>query len=459
MKKQFDAIIIGAGQAGPSLAARLANSGMNVAICERKLFGGTCVNTGCIPTKTLVASAYIAHKMRHAEEYGVSVNGTIKIDMQKVKARKDAIVNKSKKNVESWLRSTKNCQVFTGQAVFLDTNTIRVGDDLLHAKKIFINVGERAFVPPMPGVEDVNYFTNSDMMDLDFVPEHLVIIGGSYIGLEFGQMYKRFGSKVTIIEKNSRLIPREDEDVSAAVKEILEKEGINIRLNAECIQMREQGEMIQINLDCESESREVLGSHLLLAVGRRPNTDDLALDKAGIQTNERGHIIVDETLQTTNPGIYALGDCNGKGAFTHTSYNDYEIVADNLLNNASRSIYDRIVTYGLFIDPPLARVGMSEKQVRESGRKILVCERPMTRVGRAVEKGETQGFMKAFVDAESQEILGAVILGTGGDEAIHCILDVMYAKKPYTLITHAVHIHPTLAELIPTMFAELKPLK
>lgn len=455
MIERYEAIIIGAGQAGPSLAARLAKEGMRVAIIERKLFGGTCVNTGCIPTKSLVASAYVAHLVQRAAAYGVFVDGTTSVDMQKVKARKDTIVNKSNHGVENWLKNLDNCTVYEGHARFIDANTVSVDDTLLQSDKIFIDVGARAFTPPLAGLDQVEYFDNSSIMHVDFLPEHLIIIGGSYIGLEFAQMYRRFGAKVSVVEKASRLIPREDEDISDAVKQILENENIDIHLNAECIKVMKQDQQIQVQLNCESGDREISGSHMLVAVGRQPNTDDLALDKAGVETDERGFIKVDEQLRTNVPGIWALGECNGQGAFTHTAYNDYEIVAANLLDNHPRRLSDRILTYGLFIDPPLARVGLTEAQARQSGRNLLIGTRPMTRVSRAVEKSETQGFMKVLVDADSKEILGAAILGVGGDEAIHCILDVMYAKAAYTVISEAVHIHPTVAELIPTMLGEL----
>ncbi len=458
MTHHFDAIVIGAGQAGPSLAVRLADTGMKVALVERKLFGGTCVNTGCIPTKALVASAYAAHLLRRSEEYGVIINGAIDIDMKKVKARKDAIVKASNNGVESWLRNTNNMTVYQGHATLENANTIRCNDELLTADKIFINVGARAFIPDMPGVDQIHYLDNSSIMDIDFVPEHLLIIGGSYIGLEFAQMYRRFGAEVTVIEQASRLISREDEDISTCVQEILEKEGIHFRLNAECISLSQQGDKIAVDIECESNDRLVLGTHLLFAVGRVPNTDDLGLNKVGIETDDRGFIQVNDRLETSAPKIWALGECNGKGAFTHTSYNDYEIVAENLLNNGSRKVSDRILTYGLFIDPPLARVGMTERQVKELGIKALIGTRPMTRVMRAVEKGESQGFMKVIVDANTKEILGAAILGMSGDEAIHAITDIMYAKKPYTTITHAVHIHPTVAELIPTVLGDLSDL-
>ena len=458
MTTRFDAIVIGTGQAGPALAARLSGAGMKVAVIERHRFGGTCVNTGCIPTKTLVASAYAAQLARRAGEYGVNTGGQISVDMKRVKARKDEISGKSNKGVESWLRGLKNTVVYQGHGRFESARTVRVNDDVLEADKIFINVGGRALVPPMPGLDQVRYLTNSSMMEVDFLPEHLIIIGGSYIGLEFAQMYRRFGAKVTIVEKAARLIGREDEDVSEAVKQILEKEDVQVRLKAECMTVRKNGERIVVGLDCAEASREVEGSHLLLAVGRVPNTDDLGLEKAGVEIDSAGYIKVDDYLRTNVPGIWALGDCNRKGAFTHTSYNDYEIVAANLLDNDPRKVTDRIMTYALFIDPPLGRAGMTEAEVRASERKALVGTRPMARVGRAVEKGETEGFMKVIVDAETKQILGAAILGVTGDEVVHLLLDVMYAKAPFTTVSRAMHIHPTVSELVPTLLQEMKPL-
>jgi len=458
MAAKFDAIIIGTGQAGPALAARLSKGGMKVAVIERKLFGGTCVNTGCIPTKTLVASAYASHMARRAAEYGVKTAGAITVDMKRVKARKDEISGRSNKGVEQWMRGLTNAVVYHDHASFEGPRAVSVNGEVLEAEKIFINVGGRALVPPMPGLDKVPYLTNSSIMAVDFLPEHLVVVGGSYIGLEFGQMYRRFGSKVTIVEMGPRLIAREDEDISKAIREILENEGIQIRLNAKCITARKEGEQVVIGLDCAEESREVAGSHLLLAVGRMPNTGDLGLDKAGVETDKSGYIKTDDQLRTNVPGVWALGDCNGKGAFTHTSYNDYEIVAANLLDNDARKVSDRITAYALYIDPPLGRAGMTEAQVRASGRKALIATRPMSRVGRAVEKGESQGFMKVLVDAESKQILGASILGVTGDEVIHTLLDVMYAKAPYTTVTRAMHIHPTVSELLPTLLQDLKPL-
>jgi pyruvate/2-oxoglutarate dehydrogenase complex dihydrolipoamide dehydrogenase (E3) component len=457
MTTSYDAIIIGTGQAGPSLAARLAGTGMKVAVIERKLFGGTCVNTGCIPTKTMVASAYAARMARRAAEFGVTVAGPVSVDMKQVKARKDAVSGKSRDRVEKWLKSTANCTVYEGHARFESPREVSVGGALLTAERIFINVGGRASIPPMPGLDQVGYLTNSTMMEVDFLPPRLMIVGGSYIGLEFGQMYRRFGSEVTIVEMGPRLIQREDKDVSNAVTDILEQEGVSIRLNAKCTRVSKHGSDISVSLSCSSGAPEVIGTHLLLATGRRPNTDDLGLEKAGILTSQRGYITVDDELRTNVPGIWALGDCNGRGAFTHTSYNDFEIVAANLLDHDRRRVSDRIPAYALYVDPPLGRAGLTEAEARRSGRRVLMGQRPMTRVGRAVEKGETNGFMKILVDADSKEILGAAILGTGGDEAIHSILDVMYAKAPYTVIQRAMHIHPTVSELIPTMLGELKP--
>jgi pyruvate/2-oxoglutarate dehydrogenase complex dihydrolipoamide dehydrogenase (E3) component len=462
MKTKFDAVVIGTGQSGPALAVRLAGAGQKVAIIERNRFGGTCVNTGCMPTKTLVASAYAAHLARRAADYGVVIDSAITVDMKRVKARKDAIAANASENIEQWLKGIPNLTVIQRHARFDSPKSVRVDDDVLEADRIFINVGGRALVPGIPGLDQVKYLTNSTMMDVDFLPEHLIILGGSYIGLEFGQMYRRFGAQVTIIEKTSQIIGREDPEVSEGVADILRNEGVRIETGADCIRVQKRGTHTALTLDCAGESREIVGSHLLLAMGRVPNTDDLGLERAGIKTDERGYIVVDDELRTNLPNVWAIGDCNGRGAFTHTSYNDYEIVADNLLGEDGkrevRKVTDRVTAYALFIDPPLGRIGMSDADIRKSGRRALVGTRPMSRVNRAVEKGEMQGFIKIAVDADTKEILGAAILGVGGDEAIHCILDVMYAKAPYTVLRRAVHIHPTVAELIPTVLGELTPM-
>ena len=458
-RNHYDAIVIGAGQAGPPLAGRMNQEGLRVAVIERKLMGGTCVNVGCIPTKTLVASARTAYYARHARDFGVVIDGDVRVDMKKVKARKDRISGESNRGVTAWVEGMENVDLYRGHARFVDAKTVEVNGEQLEAGKIFINVGARARVPEIPGLPDVSYLTNSGMMEIDFLPEHLIIIGGSYIGLEFAQMYRRFGSEVTIVEMADRIIPRDDEDVSTAVQDILAGEGVTFRLQAECVSVRPHEQGVAVGVSCEADPDEVTGSHLLLAVGRVPNTDDLGLENAGVATNAFGSITVDKHLRTNVPGIWAIGEANGRGAFTHTAWNDYEIVAANLFDDDERNIDDRILCYGLFVDPPLGRVGMTEQQVRESGRRALVGKRMMTRVGRAREFGETRGFIKIVVDADSEEILGAAILGLHGDEAIHCLLDVMYAKKPYTVISRAVHIHPTVAELIPTVLQEMRPLE
>ena len=455
--KRFEAIIIGTGQAGPPLAARFSAAGKTVAIIERQKFGGTCVNTGCIPTKTMVASAYAAHVARRGDEYGFSVNGDVRVDMKRVKARKDAVSGRSNKGIEEWLRGLKNCTVIQGHARFQSSNTVVVNEEVLQADKIYINVGGRAVVPEMPGIHEVPFLTNSSMMDIDFLPEHLVVVGGSYVGLEFAQMYRRFGSEVTVVEMGPFLIGREDQDCSEAVREILEAEAIHIRLNAKCISLAKHERGVAVHVDCEEGAPEVFGTHVLLAVGRIPNTSDLGLDKAGVAADQRGYITVDDELRTNVPGIWALGDCNGRGAFTHTSFNDGEIVADNLFNQDHRRVSDRIQAYALYIDPPLGRCGMTDAEIRKSGQRALIAKYPMVRVSRAYEKSETQGFMKICVDAETKQILGAAILGTGGDEVIHVLLDVMYAKAPYTVIQRAMHIHPTVAEYLPTVLGKLEP--
>jgi pyruvate/2-oxoglutarate dehydrogenase complex dihydrolipoamide dehydrogenase (E3) component len=454
--ERYDAIVIGAGQAGPPLAARLGAEGLKTARVERKLLGGTCVNVGCIPTKTLVGSARAIHMARRGGEYGFSA-GEVKVDMTAVKARKDGVVRQSSDGLAGWIAGMKNVTLLWGQARFSGPRTMVIdGKRTLQADRIFINVGGRAVVPDIPGVKDVPYLTNSTMMDIDRVPAHLVIVGGSYIGLEFAQMYRRFGSQVTVIEKFPKLLPREDEDVVAEIRAILEREGVEIHLGADDMTVSGSTDSIAVQFKSNEKKAEIQGSHLLLAVGRVPNTDDLGLKEAGIATDPRGYITVDDQCRSSADGVWALGDVNGRGAFTHTSWNDYEIVAANLFDKDPRKISDRISCYALFIDPPLGRVGMNEAEAKKSGRKLLAAKMPMTRVGRAREAGETQGFMKVVVDADTKELLGAAILGLNGDEIVHSLLDVMYAKQPYTTIQRAVHIHPTVTELIPTLLGTLK---
>jgi pyruvate/2-oxoglutarate dehydrogenase complex dihydrolipoamide dehydrogenase (E3) component len=456
MDERYDAIVIGAGQAGPALCARLGREGLKTALIERKLLGGTCVNVGCIPTKTLVASARAVHMARRGAEYGFST-GEVRVDMRSVKARKDGVVRQSADGLTKWVTGMRNVSLVRGHARFTAPRTIEVDGRALRADRIFLNVGARALVPAIPGIGAVPYLTNSSMMEVEQVPEHLVIIGGSYIGLEFAQAYRRFGAEVTVVEKSDKLLPREDDDIAAEIRAVLEREGIVIRTGAECIAISKKAERIVVGLECKAGEPIAEGSHLLLAVGRAPNTHDLGLQTAGVATDARGYVVVDDQCRTSAEGVWCMGDANGKGAFTHTSWNDYEIVAANLFDNDPRRISDRIPCYALFIDPPLGRVGMNEAEARKSGRKILAGKMPMARVGRAREAGETQGFMKVLVDDESRELLGAAILGLNGDEIVHSLLDVMYAKSPYTTIQRAVHIHPTVTELVPTLLGNLRP--
>ncbi|MFT4538137.1 MAG: pyruvate/2-oxoglutarate dehydrogenase complex dihydrolipoamide dehydrogenase (E3) component [Planctomycetota bacterium] len=458
MSERYDAIIIGTGQAGPSLAARMQKEGRRVAIIERGRVGGTCVNVGCIPTKALVASARAAYMARRAADFGVVIGSEVSVDMARVNARMKEISGQSNRGLEQWLEGLDSVDLIRGDARFVDSNSIEVNGERLEASQIFINVGGRPFVPDFPGLADVRVLTSSDMLELTELPEHLVVIGGSYIGLEFGQIFRRFGSRVTIVERGPRLVGREDPDVSAGIQEFLEAEGIDVRCDSNCISFAKSATGIEVQAACGSETHPIQGSHVLVAVGRKLNTDSLNLEAAGIETNERGAISVDDKLATKVPGVWALGDCNGRGAFTHTSYNDYEVVAANLLDDDSRKVSDRILCYGLFVDPPLGRVGMNEAEARASGRNVLMGKLPMTRVGRAKERSETYGFIKILVDADSQEILGATILGVGGDEVVHSLLDLMYAKAPYTVAARAVHIHPTVSELIPTTLQDLRPL-
>jgi pyruvate/2-oxoglutarate dehydrogenase complex dihydrolipoamide dehydrogenase (E3) component len=456
MSRRFDAIVIGAGQAGPPMAGRLAASGKTVAVVERKLFGGTCVNVGCTPTKTLVASAYAAHLARRASDYGVSA-GPVGVDFAAVMARMNKVVGEKRAGLESWLRGMANCTVVEGHARFASPHAIEVGGETLEADRFFINVGARAAVPDFPGVDQVRPLTNSTLLKLEALPRHLVIVGGSYIGLEFAQAFRRFGSAVTVVEKASRLVAHEDPEVSDAIRGILEAEGIAVRCDAECIRFAPRGADVEVGVDCRGGEPTVVGSHALLAVGRRPNTDDLGLDAAGVAVDASGYIVVDDQLRTSVPHVWALGDCNGRGAFTHTSYNDYEIVAANLLDGAERKATDRIPAYALYVDPPLGRVGMTEAGAKAKGHDVRTAKRPMTRVARAVEKGETQGFMKVVVDRSSDTIFGAAILGVGGDEAIHGVIEAMAAGVTATAYARVMAIHPTVSELVPTVFGELAP--
>ncbi len=460
MTTSYDAIVIGSGQAGPFLAVRMAQAGMKTALIEREHLGGTCVNDGCIPTKTLVASARAAHVARRAGDWGVRLGGPVSVDMPAVKARKDRVVAHSIEGLVKWIEGTANLSLVWGHARFTAANEIEVNGTRLSAPKIFINVGGRATLPTWHGIAEVPVLTNTSMMAIDTLPEHLIVAGGSYIGIEFAQMYRRFGSRVTVLEYGERLIAREDREVSREVQAILEREGVSFRFSVQSARVAtgDGGHGVRVSVDAGGSPREIAGSHLLAAVGRKPNTDHLGLDRAGIATDPRGYITVDDELRTNVPGVWALGDANGRGSFTHTSFNDHQIVADNLLHGAHRKVSDRITAYALFIDPPLGRVGMSEAEVRARGKPALVSVMPMTRVGRARERGETQGFMKVLVDAESERILGASLLCIEGDEIVHSLLDVMAADASYKVIERAVHIHPTVSELIPTLLGQLVPL-
>jgi pyruvate/2-oxoglutarate dehydrogenase complex dihydrolipoamide dehydrogenase (E3) component len=454
----FDAIVVGAGQAGPALAARCAKEGLRTAVIERGAFGGTCVNVGCVPTKTLVASARAIHMARRGAEFGFAT-GELRVDMPRVKARKEAIVKASTEGVEAWMRGLKHTEVIVGEARFSGPRTVQVGDRVLTAPRIFLNLGGRAVLPGLPGVHEIPTLDNVSVMQLDAVPEHLVIVGGSYIGLEFAQVMRRLGAAVTVVERSPRLLPREDEDVAEGIRAILQAEGIRIELGAECLSLSRQGSQIAIGAECATDMPPIAGSHVLLAVGRRPNTDGIGLDVAGIATDARGYIAVDEQCRSTSAeGVWALGDCNGRGAFTHTAWNDHEIVVANLFDSDPRRIADRIPCYALFIDPPLGRIGASEADVRASGKPALRAKMPMQRVGRAREAGETQGFMKVLVDAQSRRLLGAAILGMNGDEVIHALLDMMAAGQPVDAIARTMHIHPTVSELVPTLLQQLKPM-
>lgn len=450
----YDAIIIGSGQAGTPLAFKFASKDKKVAFIEKEHFGGTCLNEGCTPTKTYVASARRMFDAQNGEHMGITIPEGATANLPKIRKRKDDLIKSSVDGLTRALDNNKNIDVFTGIASFTGPKTVIVNGKEIEGKQIFINVGTHARVPA--GFEGVDFLTNKEILQLNELPEHLIIAGGSYIGLEFGQIFRRFGSRVTIIEMHDHLISREDEDVSETIQEILEKEGIQFRLNATCLNgSQDENGKITVKVDCMQGSPEISGSHLLLATGRVPNTDTLNLTAAGIDMDDRGYIKVNDYLETNVSGVYALGDCNRKGAFTHTSYNDYEIVAENLFDGKNRRVSDRILTYGLFIDPPLGRAGMTLAQAKSSGKNIRVGYRKMENVARAREKGETAGFMRVIIDDDTDRILGASILGVGGDEIISSILNIMYADEPYTVIRDSVQVHPTVSELIPTMLESL----
>ena len=451
----FDALVIGSGQAGPSLAVRLAEHGWKTALVERGELGGTCVNNGCTPTKTLVASARAAWVARHAADFGVRIAGEVTIDYAAVRARMMKVVQGSRDGLGHWIAGTSNLSLVHGEARFAGPDSVRVGDQVLQAPRIFLNVGARPVVPDWIARSGVPFLTSESLMALQELPTHLVILGAGYIALEYAQVYARFGSAVTVIEHGARLLPREDDEAAATVKAVLERDGVRFMVGADATALERDGAGVALVVD----GRRIVGSHVLVAVGRRPNTDGLDLARAGVACDAHGVVQVDDQLRTDVPGIWALGDVNGRGAFTHTSFNDYEIVAANLLDDDPRRVSDRVPAYALYTDPPLARIGLSRAAARQSGKRVLVGHLPMSRVGRARERGETDGFIEALVDADTQRILGATLLGIEADEAIHCLLDVMSAGLPYTAISRTMHIHPTVSELIPTMLQSLKPLE
>ncbi|MEO2052052.1 MAG: mercuric reductase [Allomuricauda sp.] len=456
--KTFDAIVIGSGQAGTPLVFKLASQGQKVAFIEKEHFGGTCLNVGCTPTKTYVASARRMWEAQHGEELGIEIPAGAKANLRKIKERKDALIKKSVDGIAQAVDKNENISFFRGEAHFEGRKIVAVNNALLTADEIYINVGGSAFIPD--GYGAIPYLTNQSILELEELPEHLLVIGGSYIGLEFGQMFSRLGSKVTIIEQGSSIIGREDDETSWTIQQILEEEGVDFRLGAKCLSAKKnQNGDIVAQINCSKDDvEEIKGSHLLLAVGRRPNTGNLQLEKTGVNTNDKGFIEVNEYLETNIKGIFALGDCNGKGAFTHTAYNDYEIIAENKFEGKNRKVTDRIPTYGLFVDPPLGRTGITKKEAMQKGLDVLIGHRPFSKIARAKEKGETNGYMSVVVDARTKKILGATVLGVGGDEIISGINNIMYADTSYEVIRDSVQPHPTVSELIPTVLESLTKL-
>jgi pyruvate/2-oxoglutarate dehydrogenase complex dihydrolipoamide dehydrogenase (E3) component len=456
--EDFDAIIIGTGQAGPPLAARLGGAGQSVAIVERHLIGGTCLNVGCTPTKTMIASAQVAHIARRASDFGVHATGPVTVDLAAVQRRARDLVEPGRRALEEWLAGIGGCEIVRGHARFVGPREIAVGERRLRAHKVFINVGGRASAPTWPGLDEVPWLSSTDMLSLKEAPRHLAVIGGGYVGLEFAQMYRRFGSEVTVVEMGPALVRREDPVVSAEVRTILEAEGIAVRTKAECIHATRRADGVRLSIDCAEGGRLLDASHVLIAVGRRPNTDGLGLDVAGVRTDARGYILVDDWLRTSTAGVWALGDCNGRGAFTHTSYGDADMVAANLLDGKSWSLRDRVAAYALYVDPPLARAGMTETEARAAGHRVRIGERRMDRVSRAVEKAEgSHGLMRIVVDADDDRILGAAILGPGGDEAVSSVVAAIASGVTAADLRRLTGIHPTVAELLPTLAGELGP--
>jgi pyruvate/2-oxoglutarate dehydrogenase complex dihydrolipoamide dehydrogenase (E3) component len=454
--QQYDALIIGSGQGGTPLSTALAGTGMRTALIERKHVGGTCINEGCTPTKTMVASGRVAYLARRAADYGVHT-GAISVDMVQVRQRKLDIVDSFRNGSQSRLEQTANLELIFGDVTFSGPKSVAVrlqdgGQRTISARYIFINAGMRATRPKLDGLDTVPFLDNISIMELDSLPDHLLILGGGYIGLEFGQLFRRLGSRVTIVQSGAQLLSREDPDIAEEITKILRQDGIEVVLSATATQVRRSDESIELKVRSKNNSTSFVGSHLLVATGRVPNSDRLNLHAAGIQTDEHGFIRVNDRLETTADGVYALGDIKGGPAFTHISYDDFRIVRANLIEKKPASTKDRQVPYAVFIDPQLGRVGLTEKEARAQGRNIRVAKLPMTHVARALEVDETRGFMKAVVDAESNQILGAAILGIEGGEIMSAVEIAMMGKLPYTVLRDGTFAHPTVTESLNNLF-------
>jgi pyruvate/2-oxoglutarate dehydrogenase complex dihydrolipoamide dehydrogenase (E3) component len=441
----FDAVVIGSGQAGNPLSQKLADLGWSVALVERENLGGTCVNTGCTPTKTMIASAQVAFYARNAGRWGVRT-GPVSVDLPHVVARKDHVVSQSRSGQSRKVQERKTLHLYGGHGRFIGPHAIRVGEGVLESERIFIDTGTRPDVPELDGLRDVDFLDNAGIMRLTEVPEHLLVLGGGYIGMEFGQMFRRFGSRVTVVQRPAQILPHEDADVAHALQQALEGEGLRFLLGATTTRVEKEQGGVALSVEVKGTTETVRGSHLLVATGRRPNTDDLGLPEAGVQTDQRGFIRVNNRLETSVPGIWALGDVKGGPAFTHISFNDYQIVYANLIEGKVLTTDNRPVPYAVFTDPQLGRVGLTEREARAQGRRILVGKIPMAWVARANERDDTAWLMKLVVDAETNRILGAAILASEGGEVIQILQAVMLAGAPYTLLKGAVFIHPTLAE-------------
>ena len=453
---KFDAIVIGTGQAGKPLSFALADLGWKVALIERAELGGTCVNTGCTPTKTMVASAQVAHYARDAARWGVHASD-VSVDMPEVVARKNRVVENAHKRIQEHIDGRPTLKLVSGSAKFIAPHQVQVGAEVFESEKIFINSGTRPAIPRIPGLDTVPFLTNATIMELQAVPEHLIVLGGGYIGLEFGQMFRRFGSRVIIIHNGERVLPREDPDITSALTEALESEGIVLRMNVETKRVDHRDGAIALTVESSGRSETLQGSHFLVATGRKPNTDDLGLEAAGVLTDARGYIIVNGRMETNVPGVWALGDVKGGPAFTHISYNDYQIAYANIVEGKNLSIVNRYLPYALFTDPQLGRVGITETEARASGRKFKMGTFPMSSVSRAIERDETAGLMKIIVDAQSDRILGAAVLGSEGGETVQILGAMVWADAPYTVLRGAVYIHPTMAEGLFGLMESVKP--